>query len=177
LSLMRYQMMRFVFCISLLILLFASAFSSATPISIGNVMMVLLLFLISAPTEKIIGIKSPFTIVTSWLIKSNQEKASVELYRAICQLKNLAITRADHPPGSIFILGQLKKFTKKIRPIFNQMESLWNLGQLDQGCDYLAKSIGTKEAESFAAIIRKIDSMNPIELKSQMILFQEVVRG
>lgn len=176
-NLMQYQIVRFGFAAIMFLLMIVSAIVSGVPIPIGKVVMLLVLFIFTAPQDKILGFKSPFSIVMAGRIKSNQEKSSVELYRAICQLKNLAITRAERPPGSAFILEQLKKFTNKIRPVFNQMQSLWALGQRDQACEYFAKAIGTPEAESFAAILRKIDSMNPIELKSQMILFQEVIRG
>jgi hypothetical protein len=89
----------------------------------------------------------------------------------------LAITKANRPPGTLSILEQLNKFTKKTRPVFNQMQSYWSMGQKDKACDYFAEAIGTPDAKSFAEIIRKIDVMNPIELRQQMILFQEVIRG
>lgn len=172
----QYQLLRYILCLGSLVLNVGSAVAKGHQINYSTPIFLIIVFFLSAPEMKIFGFKSPFKYVLDALIEYNKQAKNIELYRAICQLKNLAITKADRPPGSAFILEQLKKFTKKIRPVMNQMQSMWSLGQKDEACEFFAKAIGTPEAESFASILRKIDVLNPIEMKQQMVMFQEVIR-
>lgn len=175
-SLLQYQIGRYVICFGIILLTVTSSISQGERLSTGFIIFWVLAFFASAPDLKFFKFKSPFEHLIDFLIISKQQKNNIELYRSVSQLKNLAITKANRPPGAEFILEQLKKFTKTTRPVFNQMQSLWSMGEKDKACDYFAAEIGTPEAESFSSIIRKIDSMNPIELRQQMVLFQEVVR-
>ncbi|PLT43521.1 hypothetical protein B8V81_5061 [Paenibacillus pasadenensis] len=175
-NLIQYQIFRHVGFFGLLLLTIGSSIAGGQRISYTTPVIIVILFFVTAPSEKVMGMTSPFRIAVDRLGQFRQSQKNNELYRAICQLKNLAITKADRPPGSAFILEQLKKFTDKIRPTLNQMQQLWLMGQKDQACEYFGRSIGTPEAQSFASIIRKLDELNPIEMKQQMVLFQEVMR-
>lgn len=175
-NLVQYQMFRYIICIGGILLNIVVSMANTLPLPTGRILFLVILMVASSPQEKILKIKSPFMHIMDVLVRYSQGKKNIELYRAMSQLKNLAITKADRPPGSTYILEQLKKFTNVIRPTFTIMQSMWDRGQKDEACDYFQKSIGTPEAEAFASIIRKIDEMNPVELKQQMILFQEVIR-
>lgn len=175
-NLMQYQICRYVLCMGVSFMHIAGSIAKGQPLSSMLLVFMVIVFFATAPDLKIVKFKSPFEYLIDALIRSNQQKYNLELYRANSQLKNLAITKANNPPGAVFILEQLKKFTNKTKPIFEQMQSLWEMGQKDKACEYFASAIGTDEAKSFSAILRKIDNMNPFELKQEMALFQEVIR-
>lgn len=136
----------------------------------------LLLFIVSSPRISIFNQRTPFKIVFDLLIDNHRYKKNLEIFRAVTQLKNLAIIKQKNPPGAEFILEQLRKFTQTTRPIFNRMISLWNVGRKEEACEYFKQAINTKEGEELANFFLKLDSMNPVELKNQLILFQEVVK-
>ncbi|WP_141705333.1 hypothetical protein [Vulcanibacillus modesticaldus] len=134
------------------------------------------IFIISSPTLTFGGKKTPFNYVLDFFIKRNKKKKNMEIYRTIAQFKNMIITNKDNPIGSDFILEQLRKFTNVIRPEFNKMIFLWSMGKKEEGCDYFANAIGTKEAFELASFFRKLDQLNPYELNNQIVLLQEVIK-
>lgn len=175
-NLLQFQLLRFIFCWGSIILTFASSIYKGVSVSYTTPLILLIVFFVSAPSETIFKFKSPFWRLANVLIRRKQKQYNNEITRAVSQLKSLAITKSERPPGSTFILEYLAKFTDKTRPMMERMQSLWAMGQKDQACEYFAAAIDTPEAETFTSIIRKIDSLNPIELKSQMELFQEDIR-
>ncbi len=139
-------------------------------------MLIVLTFILSSPQQEILGKKTPFHYLLKYLIHKNTLKNNVEIYRALNQLKNIAIAKRHNPPGADFILEQIRKFTKRSRPIFNRMMALWSMGKKEQACAYLEQAINTKEAIELANLLIKLDDLNPIELKNQLILLQENIK-
>lgn len=135
-----------------------------------------MIFLISTPQLYFLGKKTPFNYLINSITAEYKNKKNIEIYRSISQLKNLAIAKQDNPPGADFILEQLRKFTHTIRPIFNKTISIWQLGNKEEACKYFGQAIGTKEGLEMANIFLKLDTLNPVELKDQLILFQENVK-
>ncbi|MGD9677613.1 MAG: hypothetical protein AB7V16_04475 [Vulcanibacillus sp.] len=105
-----------------------------------------------------------------------KNKLNNEIYRCISQLKNIAITRKNNSLSSDFLLEQLSKFTKKLKPIFNQMIALWSIGKKEEACSYFEEAIGTKEAEQLSNVFRKLDNLFPVELYNQIVLLQEAMK-
>lgn len=140
-------------------------------------MITLISFIVSSPRVEFLGKKTPFLYTLEYIGEKIRLEKNVEVYRAISQLKNLIIAKKDNPPSSDFVLEQLKKFSKKTRPIFNQMIYLWSMEKKVEACRYFSSKIGTQEAEEFADLILKFDELPPIELKNQLDVYQEKIQG
>ncbi|MCP1312082.1 hypothetical protein [Paenibacillus tyrfis] len=171
----QYQIGRYVVFVVWMFFLLILQMKDGTAIQ-NQLLYVIILFLISAPKTHIFNRKTPFKMAIDFLTENHRYKKNLEIYRAISQLKNLAVIKQNKPPGSGFILDQLRKFTKIMRPIFNRMIAMWSMGMREEACEYFKKAVGTKEGEELANILYKLEVLNPIELKGQMILFQEIVK-
>lgn len=137
---------------------------------------IFILFLASSPKSYFLGKRTPFKYVLDIFRNNHKHKQNIEIYRAISQLKNIALARKDTPPGSDFVLEQLNKFTNILRPVFNKTIALWSMGEKEVACEYLDKTIDTKEATELANILRKLDELEPYELKNQLSLLQESIK-
>lgn len=134
------------------------------------------IMLITAPKMYFLGKTTLFGIIIKTLKKEYQMKKNVEIYRAITQLKNLAIAQEVKPLGADFIIEQLTKFTVITKPIFTQTLSLWRLGKEEEACQYFAGTIGTKLGKEFSNILIKLDQINPVELVDQLVLYQNHIK-
>lgn len=132
--------------------------------------------LLTEPRSLLFGIKSPFRRVMDVLAEHHKYRKNLEIYQAISQLKNLASVEQKKAPGSLFILEQLGKFSRLTRPVFNQMLLLWQSNEKEEACEYFKQAIGTKEGEHVANLLLKLDELKPVELKSQLVLFQEELK-
>lgn len=172
----QYQLIRYTgFIIWFLLLNLLHQLSSDT-YPVKQLLLLTLLFLISSPKQYFLGKRTLFKYVLDIFIANYKQKKNIEIYRAISQLKNIALARKESPPGSDFVLDQLNRFTNIIRPVFNKTIALWSLGKKDEASDYLEEAIGTREATELANILRKLDDLEPYELKNQLILLQESIK-
>ncbi|MEK3725429.1 hypothetical protein [Paenibacillus sp. FSL H8-0034] len=134
---------------------------------------IVFVFLITSPKVYIFKRKTPYKYLMDLLTSRYKYKKNLEVYRAISQLKNLIIIKQERPPGSLYILEQLNKFTKITKPIFNRMLMMWTMGQKEAACKYFVEAMDTDHAQEIGSLFEKLDGLNPIELKNQLILFQE----
>ena len=141
-----------------------------------NIIILGLIYLITAPKKEVLGKKTPFGLLVDFLGREYKAKKDMEIYRAITQLKNLAIAQREKPIGADFLLEQLGKFTVVTKPIFTQTISLWRLGKEEEACNYFAEESGTKLGKEFSNIISKLDNINPAELVEQLELYQNHVK-
>lgn len=172
----QYQMIRYMSFIIWLILLNFSYQLGGGTYPVKQLFIILILFLVSSPKTYFLGKKTPFKYVLDVFITNHKHKKNIEIYRAISQLKNIALARKDTPPSSDFVLEQLNKFTNIIRPVFNKTIALWSMGEKEEACNYLEQAIDTKEATELANILRKLDDLEPFELKNQLSLLQESIK-
>lgn len=172
----QYQMIRYMSFIIWLILLNFSYQLGGGTYPVKQLFIILILFLVSSPKTYFLGKKTPFKYVLDVFITNHKYKKNIEIYRAISQLKNIALARKDTPPSSDFVLEQLNKFTNIIRPVFNKTIALWSMGEKEEACNYLEQAIDTKEATELANILRKLDDLEPFELKNQLSLLQESIK-
>lgn len=175
-TIFQYQMVRYMSFILWLILLNFSFKLGGGSYPVKQLFIILILFLVSSPKTYLLGKKTPFKYVLDIFINNHKYKKNIEIYRAISQLKNIALTRKDAPPGSDFVLEQLNKFTNIIRPVFNKTIALWSMGEKDEARNYLEQAIDTKEATELANILRKLDDLEPYELRNQLTLLQESIK-
>lgn len=143
----------------------------------GTCLLIAGAILLTSPRPTWFGKRSPFQLALAAAARHHRRKQTVEIYRAVSQLKNLVLTKQNEPPGSVYILEQLRKFTVTTRPVFNRMMSLWTIGRREEACQYFQQAIPTKEAEELSHLLNKLDRLNPAELKNQLLLIQEMVKG
>jgi len=172
----QYQLFRYSFFLIWFILIHMTYFFHGGDYGLFPLILLVILFLQTSPRPSFLAKRTLFKYFMDLLIQHHKNKQNMEIYRAISQLKNMAVAKKKEPLGSDFILEQIRKFTKTTRPIFNRMISLWSLGKKEEACDYLTEAIQTKEAEQLANLFRKLDDLNPNELHHHLILLQEVMK-
>lgn len=169
----QYQLIRYTIMCVWLVLILISILKGGIK---NHIFLWMALFLVSSPRTHFLSWRTPFKVCLDVLIDGYRAKQNKEIYRAILQLKNMAITKHKKPLGAVFILEQLRKFTKTTRPIFNQMLSLWTLGRIDEACEYFKQAIPTDESAKIASLFNKLDSIHPNELQGQLALFQDMIK-
>lgn len=176
-TLFQYLIVRYVLFAYWIFMIITKAIKYRYHYSYGSLWFVLFMFFITSPKAKVFGTKTLFNRIVDLLTYKYRKKKDAELYRAVLQLKNLAIARQDKPLGADFIIQQLMSFTDITRPIFANMLSNWRMGQEEEACEGFAKAIDTKQGEDLANIFLKLDKLNPIQMKQQLILYQSNVRA
>lgn len=172
----QYQIPRYIIFTIIILMIHISYITQMDSYPFNSIILVIVLFAVSSPKEYFLGHKTPFKLTMDVLMKNHKYKMDLELYKAISQLKNLSIIKQNNPPGAIFIIEQINKFTNITKPIFNRLIAYWSKGQKKEGCEYFRKAIDTPVGNELANYLLKLDELNPIELKEQLILYQETVR-
>jgi len=173
---LQYQLFRYS-AVLLLIIGLISALARNNNVPNKTYFIIITLYLVSSPTLYFFNRKTPFNYLVDFLKNEYKNKKDIEIYRAITQLKNLAIAQQDKPLGADFIIEQLMKFTNITKSTFSKMLSIWRLGQEEKACEYFAKNIDTKLGTELAGVLLKLDKINPVELKEQLILYQNNVKS
>ena len=140
----------------------------------SSILLWVAIFICTSPKKEIFSKKSPFMFITEIFQREYKDKKNKEIFRAISQLKNLSIAKSNERLGSDYILGELMKFTKTIKPIFAKMLSYWYEARQEDACEYFSNAIGTDEGKELANIFRKLDYLNPGELREQLTLYQSM---
>lgn len=120
--------------------------------------------------------KSRERILTRWRI-FNSERMEREIFNSCIVLKNLAMVHKDMPMSADFILEQLMECSKSLKNIYADILSAYRLGQGEEAFLILPKRIPLKAASNFAAVLSKIDKINPAELILHMAAFEETLTG
>lgn len=121
------------------------------------------------PSEKIYGtLKSPFKTITDALSKSRTSKLDREIYSSCIVLKNLAIVQSEKPQSADKIYEILMDCSKLLKPLYQEMISLYRTGRREEAFKGFSMSIGTASARSYVALLSKIDRINPAELLDQV---------
>lgn len=108
-------------------------------------------------------------------MKVNKEKLEAELYDSCLTLKNLALANGTRPLSGEFIYALLMENSAKLRPVYREMLVLYRQGKDEQAFEYFAEAIGTKAGKNFAAILAKVEKINPLQLVEQMEVFQNMM--
>ena len=99
-----------------------------------------------------------------------------DLYQAAILLKNLAIVRKEYPVSLDYMLEELSRDSGSLRPVFQQMLSIYRSGKYDEAFKFFGSSVRSKYGRSFALILSKLDRINPYELVSQIDVFIGIIR-
>lgn len=136
------------------------------------------LYFVTAPKEYGGKKKTPtlFKKALDVIKKGYQDKKDEELMNLVSQLKNMIVTQKDNPKSADYILETLMRFSNITAPVFMSALSLVRRGRPDEAYRDFAKKFDTKLGSDFAAIIGKLDQMNPAELVIQIDAFQSGIK-
>ncbi len=115
-------------------------------------------------------------IAAGWSL-FNGERMERELFNSCIVLKNLAMVHQDMPMSGDFILEQLMECSKSLKNVYADILSAYRLGQGENAFLLLPARVPTKAAANFAAILSKVDKINPAELRLHMASFEETLTG
>lgn len=121
------------------------------------------------------GMRSPFVVLIEKMSAGRKKALEMELFNTVTILKNLAIAQEKSPVSADLILEKLMDNSKKLKPIFAEVITIYRQGDKKRAFKYFSEAIGTRNAKSFALTLDKIDVINPTELKTQVIALQEVM--
>ena len=140
-----------------------------------HVFLWLLALLMSWPSVKLLTFKSPLYLLCNQIGKKNRERCNVEIYRCLSQLKNMAISMTSKALSSDYIIREIAKCTKIIKPHINRLLGFWYEGRYIEGQEYFYSAIGTEFAKSFVGLLGKLDYISPDKLITQIELYQNQV--
>lgn len=177
-SLYHYQVARFtLLIIGLLAFLISSLISGMTFSKNICLLILLVVFFITKPTQRVFGSVPFFKKFLDALQASKRQQYNRELYLLISQLRNSFKVYGDKAPSATEIFSELIRYTDKTKPIFQKFLSFWISGDQEKALKYFEVSIGTKEAENLAQMFEKIDRLSPEKLDQQLESFQKIYRG
>ena len=114
-----------------------------------------------------------------WLSYKNKagplKNVEGELYSSVITLKNLAIVQQKRPLSADFIFQALMENSTSLRSVYEEMITLYRSGKDEEAFKLFGQRTGSRTGRNFAAILSKLDKINPAELVSQMEVFQNVM--
>lgn len=113
-------------------------------------------------------------ILAKWRLLNGQ-RMEREIYNSCIVLKNLAAVHKDMPMSADFMLEQLMECSGALKHTYADILSTYRLGEGERAFQILADQVPLKVAGSFAAILSKIDKINPAELLLHMTAFEETL--
>ncbi len=106
---------------------------------------------------------------------ARKENLELELYDSCITLKNLAIVNGAKPFSGEFLYTMLMENAVRLKPIYREMLLLYRQGRDEEAFEFFSEAIGTKAGRNFAAILAKLEKINPAELIEQMEVFQNLM--
>lgn len=97
------------------------------------------------------------------------------MYSSVITLKNLAIVQEKRPLSADFIFQALMENSSSLKPVYEEMISLYRSGRDEEAFRVFGERTGSRTGRNFAAILSKLDKINPAELVKQMEVFQNVM--
>ncbi len=170
-----YKMLRYLVLVGSLAAESAFFFSRGQ-FSLRDLFVIVVLFAISAPVEKIGSYRTPFGILIERLAAGRKMRIDREHLDAMTQLKNLCVAQSDNRLSGDYLVEQLFKYSRVTKPAYSKLLSHWRLGQFKQGCDIFAGMLNTKMSCELASVFEKIDYMSHEELVSQLEVYQSHIR-
>ena len=96
-----------------------------------------------------------------------------EIWNSCTVLKNLAIVHRGQPMSCDFILEQLMTCSRPLSNVYADILSAYRNGRGENAFDLLYEQVPVKAARYFSFILSRIDRIDPGELISHMIAFEE----
>ncbi len=105
----------------------------------------------------------------------NSDRIEQELLNSCLMGKNLAIIYAGKPMSADYIIEELMRSSKLLKPVYAEILSEYRKGRDDEAFEILYKRVPVNAAKSFSMILSKIDMINPVELSEYMDSFEETL--
>ena len=102
-------------------------------------------------------------IKTKAISRINSDRIEQELLNSCLMGKNLAIIYAGKPMSADYIIEELMRSSKLLKPVYAEI------------LEILYSRVPVKAAKSFSMILSKIDMINPAELSEYMDSFEEML--
>lgn len=115
----------------------------------------------------------PFSHKTGLLKKSGTLDG--ELYGSAITLKNLALVQKEKPLSADFIFQALMENSSALRPAYEELITLYRSGRDEEAFKVFAERTGSRAGRNFAAVLSKLDKINPAETVKQMEVFQNIM--
>ena len=100
----------------------------------------------------------------------NSDRIEQELLNSCLMGKNLAIIYAGKPMSADYIIEELMRSSKLLKPVYAEI-----LSEYKEAFEILYSRVPVKAAKSFSMILSKIDMINPAELSEYMDSFEEML--
>ena len=107
----------------------------------------------------------------------NLDRWESEIFNSCIVLKNMAIVQKNVPLSTDYILEELKENSKYLKNVYGQIISGWRNGQGEEAFDVLKEKVPTRAGKNFTHILCKLDKINPAELVTAMVSFEETFSG
>ena len=102
-----------------------------------------------------------------------RDRLEREIWNSCIVLKNLAIVHRGQPMSCDFILEQLMTCSRPLSNVYADILSAYRNGRGENAFDLLYEQVPVKAARYFSFILSRIDRIDPGELISHMIAFEE----
>ena len=114
-------------------------------------------------------------IKTKAISRINSDRIEQELLNSCLMGKNLAIIYAGKPMSADYIIEELMRSSKLLKPVYAEILSEYRKGRDKEAFEILYSRVPVKAAKSFSMILSKIDMINPAELSEYMDSFEEML--
>ena len=114
-------------------------------------------------------------IKTKAISRINSDRIEKELLNSCLMGKNLAIIYAGKPMSADYIIEELMRSSKLLKPVYAEILSEYRKGRDKEAFEILYSRVPVKAAKSFSMILSKIDMINPAELSEYMDSFEEML--
>ena len=114
-------------------------------------------------------------IKTKAISRINSDRIEQELLNSCLMGKNLAIIYAGKPMSADYIIEELMRSSKLLKPVYAEILSEYRKGRDKEAFEILYSRVPVKAAKSFSMILSKIDMVNPAELSEYMDSFEEML--
>ena len=125
-------------------------------------------YIISAPEEKIYGIKSPYVFAKEKILKAKRGALRNELTATTVQLKNLILSNGSKGLTTHYVLERLIPYTSLTKPYFVQLLSMNMKGEGKEAAKIFSDAFGFKLAEDFVYILLRLDELSSQEFLPQL---------
>lgn len=129
---------------------------------------VTLAYIVSAPEEKIYGIKSPYVFAKEKILKAKRGALRNELTATTVQLKNLILSNGNKGLTTHYVLERLIPYTSLTKPYFVQLLSMNMKGEGKEAAKIFSDAFGFKLAEDFVYILLRLDELSSQEFLPQL---------
>lgn len=99
-----------------------------------------------------------------------------EIFQQCVFLRNLAFLQEERELSADYIFEMLITISGSMKGIYIEMLKLYRRGKEEEAFAYIGREIGGRIGPNFARLLRKIESLPPSEILSQIESFQETLR-